>query len=64
MQELFLLHQALSPEFLSNQNLLRNGVSSIQLVIIFINYNQINAQSVTIFINILCKFSLISFTGA
>lgn len=27
VQELFLLHQALHPEFLSNQQLLRNGVS-------------------------------------
>lgn len=27
VQELFLLHQALNPDFLSNQQLLRNGVS-------------------------------------
>jgi hypothetical protein len=30
LQDLFLLHQALSPEFLSSQNLLRTGVSCIQ----------------------------------
>ncbi|KAK2391877.1 VAN3-binding protein [Trifolium repens] len=32
-KDLFLLHQALSPEFLSNQNLLRNGESCIQSLI-------------------------------
>jgi hypothetical protein len=49
LQDLFLLHQALSPEFLSNQNLLRNGESCIQSYDYFHQlYSDTTAQSVTI----------------
>lgn len=59
LQDLFLLHQALSPESLSSQNLLRNGVCCIQLVILFINYTQIPVQPVTI---LLCCFLFLHFS--
>ncbi|KAL5074133.1 hypothetical protein RYX36_013117 [Vicia faba] len=48
-KDLLLLHQALSTDFISSQNLLRNGVFCNQLMIISINFIiKILAKSVTI----------------